>query len=80
MFYSYILKSLKDGRYYYGSTENLEARLIKHNKGDVKSTKDRRPLIIHFYEMFSTRGEAFRREQYYKSVNGYIYLKQEKII
>ncbi len=53
---------------------------IKHNKGDVKSTKGRRPLIIHFYEMFSTRGEAFRREQYYKSVNGYIYLKQEKII
>ncbi|MDQ0969316.1 putative GIY-YIG superfamily endonuclease [Flavobacterium sp. W4I14] len=44
MFYSYILKSEKDGKYYYGSTENLEIRLIKHNRGDVKSTKARRPF------------------------------------
>ncbi|RZJ73767.1 MAG: GIY-YIG nuclease family protein [Flavobacterium sp.] len=80
MFYSYILKSLKDGRYYYGSTENLDLRLIKHNKGDVKSTKGRRPFIIHFYEVFGTRSEAFKREQYYKSVNGYIYLKEQNII
>lgn len=27
MFYSYILKSEKDGKYYYGSTENLKMRL-----------------------------------------------------
>jgi len=80
MFYSYILKSLKDGRYYYGSTENLDLRLIKHNKGDVKSTKGRIPFIIHFYEVFGTRSEAFKREQYYKSVNGYIYLKEQNII
>ncbi|WP_394373211.1 GIY-YIG nuclease family protein [Pedobacter agri] len=55
-------------------------RLIKHNKGDVKSTKGRRPFIIHFYEVFDTRSEAFKREQYYKSVNGYIYLKEQNII
>ncbi|QNN41359.1 GIY-YIG nuclease family protein [Pedobacter roseus] len=80
MFYSYILKSEKDGKYYYGSTENLEIRLIKHNRGDVKSTKARRPLTIHFFEEFNSRSEAFKREQYYKTVNGYIYLKQNKII
>ncbi|WP_435406622.1 hypothetical protein [Pedobacter aquatilis] len=36
--------------------------------------------MVHFYEVFNTRSEAFRREQYYKSVNGYIYLKQNNII
>ena len=43
MFYSYILRSLKDGKYYYGSAEDLDLRLAKHNKGDVRSTKGRRP-------------------------------------
>jgi putative endonuclease len=80
MFYSYILESEKDGKYYYGSTENLELRLIKHNKGYVKSTKARRPFVIHFFEEFNSRSEAFKREQYYKSVDGYIYLKENKII
>ncbi len=80
MFYSYILKSLKDGKYYYGSAENLDLRLIKHNKGDVRSTKGRRPFVLHYFEMFSTRSEAFRREHFYKSIEGYIYLKQNNII
>ena len=39
MYYSYILRSLKDGRYYYGSAEDVDKRLIKHNSGQVRSTK-----------------------------------------
>ena len=80
MFYSYILKSLKDGKYYYGSTEDLDLRLAKHNKGDVRSTKGRRPLVLNYFEAFEARGEAFRREHFYKSIEGYIYLKQNNII
>ncbi|MFM6976038.1 MAG: GIY-YIG nuclease family protein [Sphingobacteriaceae bacterium] len=80
MFYSYILKSLKDGRYYYGSTSDITNRLFKHNKGDVKATKYRRPLILHYYEQFKTRSEAFKREFFYKSPDGYKYLKLNKII
>jgi putative endonuclease len=38
MFYAYILKSFKDGRYYYGSSEDLEKRIAKHNNGQVKAT------------------------------------------
>ncbi len=40
MYFTYILQSLKDNRYYYGHTNNLENRVDQHNKGKVKSTKD----------------------------------------
>jgi len=80
MFFAYILKSEKDGRFYYGSTMDLEKRLVKHNKGDVKATKHRRPLIVHYKEEFETRQEAFKREQFFKTIDGYNWLKNERII
>jgi len=43
MFYFYILKSEKTGKYYVGSTENFENRLKMHNFGKVKSTKNSKP-------------------------------------
>ncbi|MGK9367770.1 GIY-YIG nuclease family protein [Melioribacter sp. Ez-97] len=62
MYFTYILQSLKDHRYYYGSTSNLEERLKTHNAGRVRSTKSRRPLKIIYYETFDSRSEAYRRE------------------
>lgn len=80
MYYAYILKSIKDNRYYYGHTENLEKRLMMHNKGKVLSTKDRRPSILHYYEDYSTKREATRREYFFKTIDGYNFLKSKKII
>jgi putative endonuclease len=80
MHYSYILKSLKDGRYYYGSTIDVEKRLQKHNSGQVRSTKARTPFEIHFIEKHENRSLAFQREMFYKSIEGYKYLKENKII
>jgi putative endonuclease len=80
MFYSYILKSEKDGRYYYGSTSNLEARLLKHNQGGVPSTKHRRPFVLHYAEVFGSKSAALQRERFYKSVDGYRFLKEKGII
>ena len=80
MFYSYILKSEKDGKFYYGSTQNIEERLKKHNKGDVQSTKSRRPMILQFIEPHDSRSLAFQREKFYKSIDGYIFLKKQEII
>ena len=80
MFYVYILKSLKDNKYYYGHTAGLDARLCDHNKGKVKSTRGRRPLVIHYFETFETKSEASKREYYFKSIDGYIFLKRQKII
>ena len=80
MYYTYILKSNKDGKYYYGHTADLNSRLKEHNNGKVRATKGRRPLIIHYYEILETKSEAAKRELFFKSINGYIFLKQEKII
>ena len=35
----FILKSSKDGGYYYGYTSDLEERLMRHNEGLVRSKK-----------------------------------------
>ena len=80
MFYTYILKSLKDKTFYYGSTINIEKRLEKHNKGKVKYTKGHLPYILHYHELFQTRKEAFAREQFFKSIDGYKWLKSNNII
>jgi len=79
MFFAYILKSLKDNRFYYGSTSDIKKRLGHHNSGMVKSTKNRRPLKLHYFEEFKTKVEAEKRERYFKSI-GYNWLKQNQII
>ncbi|MEJ7588320.1 MAG: GIY-YIG nuclease family protein [Ferruginibacter sp.] len=78
-FCAYILKSEKDGRYYYGSCEDLEIRVAKHNSGQVKATKYRAPFILHYKEEFLSRSGAFKREQFFKSVDGHRWLKDNNI-
>ena len=80
MFYAYILKSLKDGGFYYGSTDDLEERLKIHNSGKVRYTKGHKPYVLHYNESFNTRKEAMAREKYFKSIDGYIWLKSKGII
>ncbi|RQV92280.1 MAG: hypothetical protein EH224_15980, partial [Calditrichaeota bacterium] len=36
MYFAYILNSLRDGTYYYGSTSDLQDRLRKHNSGKMR--------------------------------------------
>ncbi len=80
MYYiTYILKSLKDNGYYYGYTSDLEQRFLRHNEGLVKSTKSRRPLIIHYFEQFESKTQAIKRENYFKSIDGYNWLKESGI-
>jgi len=78
-YFVYILKSLKDSGYYYGYTSNLENRLEKHNSLMVKSTKSRAPFILHYTEIFKTKSEALKRERFFKSIDGYNWLKDNKI-
>jgi putative endonuclease len=80
MLTTYILKSVKDLRFYYGSCENIQIRLTMHNQGKVRSTKSRIPFIVVYKEEFNTRSEAQKREYYFKSIDGYIWLKQKNII
>ncbi len=50
MFYTYILQSKKDGQFYSGFTKNLKVRFEQHRKGLIKSTRNRRPLELIYYE------------------------------
>lgn len=60
--YIYILKC-NDGSLYTGWTNDLERRVKAHNAGKgAKYTKSRRPVELVYFESFSTKQEAMRRE------------------
>lgn len=77
---AYILKSLKDGTCYYGSTQNIENRLREHQAGKCRYTKGRRPWKLIYSEEYPTRSEAFLREHFFKSIEGYKFLKEQHIL
>ena len=66
-YFVYILKSLKNGDIYIGSTIEIDKRVKLHNQGVVKSTKGYKPWKLLEYEEFRTRSEAVRRERFLKS-------------
>ena len=70
MHYVYVLESTKDGNLYVGCTGNLLERLNYHNSGRVKSTKNRIPLEMIFYEKYNDKYKAFNMERYYKTAKG----------
>ena len=57
------LKSSKDNSLYVGFTDDLRVRLVKHNQGLVKSTKNLRPLILVYYEAYRSKKDALIREK-----------------
>ena len=70
MFYTYVLQSEKDNNLYVGFTTDLKLRFEQHVKGQVDSTKNRRPLNLIYYEACLTQEDATRREKYFKTYNG----------
>jgi putative endonuclease len=62
MAWVYIIESEKNGRYYLGSTQDLENRLREHNNGEVASTKYLRPLRLIFSQQFKSVSIARRVE------------------
>lgn len=62
MYYVYILKSIKDGNLYCGSTDDLRRRFSEHNRGKVLSTKGRRPFELRYYEAYMNETDARKRE------------------
>ncbi|MCK4338650.1 MAG: GIY-YIG nuclease family protein [Candidatus Cloacimonetes bacterium] len=58
MFYTYVLISTRDEKIYTGYTKNLKLRFEKHQRGKIKSTKDRRPLKLIYYSPSEMLQEA----------------------
>lgn len=69
-YYVYILRSLKDGKYYIGSTSDVEARLKFHNSGLQRSTRNRIPFELVLFETYQSKQEAIQREFQIKSWKG----------
>ena len=76
MYYTYVLYSKKDGNFYTGFTQDLKLRFDQHKKGQVESTKDRRPIKLIYYEACLNRDDATHREKYLKTYHGKAYIKR----
>ncbi len=75
MHYVYVLMSLKDKKFYTGYTKDLKSRFKLHQKGKVESTKDRRPLVLIYYEACLDQQDATHREKYLKTYLGKLFLR-----
>jgi len=76
-FYAYMLRC-RDGSYYVGHTDNLEARLIQHRDVLVPGyTRTRRPVRLVWCEGFRSRDEAFADE---RRIKGWSRVKKEALI
>ena len=72
-YYVYVL-SLNDGKRYAGYTTDLPSRLEAHHSGKVRFTKNKRPLKLIYFEGCVNKDDATRREKYFKTHYGKLFL------
>ena len=58
------MRSQKDYKFYTGYTKNLKLRLEQHQKGNVKSTKNRGKLQLIYFEGCLNQQDATHRKKY----------------
>jgi len=77
MFYFvYILRSMKDSKFYIGYTNNLRRRIIEHNNQENFSTKSRTPFELIYYEAHRDKMDAKNREKFFKTGWGRQYIQK----
>jgi putative endonuclease len=76
MKYVYIIKSIDFEHFYVGVTDDLRARLAKHNAGEVPHTSKYKPWQVKTYVAFSDEKRAFNFEKYLKSASGRAFAKK----
>ena len=70
MYFVYIIRCA-EGRYYIGSTEDIEKRVAQHNSKQYKGWTNRfNEWKLVYSESFSTRREALIREREIKKMKG----------
>jgi putative endonuclease len=77
MYYAYIIESASSGKWYYGSTENLEVRLEGHNKGLNVSTRNRGPWKYIFVRPFDAKSDARAFELRLKKLRNKEFIRRE---
>ena len=73
-YYTYVLKSSKDNKFYTGYTKNIKLRFEQHNQGSVESTKNRRPFKLIYFEACLNQKDALHREKYLKTFYGKMFI------
>jgi len=63
MYYVYLIRSKKSGRFYVGYTANLKERFHQHNTGKSTATKSEAPFELIYYEAYRAKKDALLREK-----------------
>ena len=74
-YYVYVLQSLKDHSFYIGQCDDLDKRMSKHFDGMSKYTASKRPVRLRYFEVFSSRSDAIKRENQIKSYKSWKYIQ-----
>ena len=74
-YYTYVLRSKKDGKWYTGFTNDVRKRLMQHNANIHGWTKNRGPFELIYGEFCINAYDARSREKYLKSGMGKRYIK-----
>ena len=72
----YVLRSLKNGGLYTGSTNDVERRLEEHQRGKNRYVRHAGPFELVYREEYGTRLEARKREHFLKTGKGRALLKE----
>ena len=73
-YYVYLLVDVAtESHRYTGVTEDLTARLAKHNAGEVPHTAPFRPWKLEVYIAFETKEKATAFEAYLKTGSGHAF-------
>lgn len=75
MYCLYILKNQDTGRYYIGSTSNLERRLKQHKSGKTRTTKILKTDVLVYTEIYGNLLDARIREKKLKSYKSKKYIE-----
>ena len=75
-YYTYVLLSSRDNKFYIGFTSNLKRRIKEHEQGKNVSTASRLPVKLIYFEGHRSKRDAMRREGYFKTTKGKVTLRQ----
>ncbi|MCC6866896.1 MAG: GIY-YIG nuclease family protein [Ignavibacteria bacterium] len=74
-YYTYIIRSKIKERFYIGSSDNLQRRLILHNEGRSISTKAYIPWELVYFEKYDNKTDALKREKQLKKMKSKKYIE-----
>ena len=76
-YYTYIIESVVNQRWYIGHTYDVARRLAEHNSGQNKSTKGKGPWKLIFLRTFDNNLDANRFELKLKKLRNKEFIRNE---